>query len=140
MTASQSSLGSLTHALLRIGAGLLFMQHGAQKLFGVPGDGSPVELLSVYGLAGVLEFVGGAFVVLGLLTRPTSAILTVLMVVAFFMGHAGRGGFPIENGGELALLYAAVFAFLATNGPGAFSLDHRWTPFKSSGVQVFRRS
>ena len=116
-------------AALRIGAGLLFMQHGAQKLFGLlggaGGSGAPAELLSQYGLAGVLEFFGGALVVLGLLTRPVAAVLALLMVVAFGIGHAPQGGFPVENGGELALLYALVFAFLAAAGPGAWSLDGR---------------
>lgn len=116
-------------AALRVGAGLLFMQHGAQKLFGLlggaGGSGAPVELVSQMGLAGVLELFGGALLVLGLLTRPVAAVLAVLMVVAFAIAHAPQGGFPVENGGEMALLYALVFAFFAGSGPGAWSLDAR---------------
>lgn len=122
------TLAPIVHALLRVGAGLLFMQHGAQKVFGLlggaGGSGAPVELMSQLGLAGVLEFFGGALVVLGLFTRPVAAVLTALMVAAFFIGHATQGGFPIQNGGELALLYALVFAFLAGSGAGAWSLDN----------------
>lgn len=121
------TFATVTHAVLRIGAGLLFMQHGAQKLFGLlggaGGSGAPVELLSQYGLAGVLEFFGGAFVVLGLFTRPAAAVLALLMVVAYVIAHAPQGVVPIQNGGELALIYALVFTFLAGNGSGAWSLD-----------------
>ena len=117
----------VAHAALRIGAGLLFMQHGAQKLFGLlggaGGSGAPVELISQYGLAGVLEFLGGALVVVGLFTRPVAAVLTALMVAAYFIAHAPQAVFPVQNGGELALIYALVFAFLAGSGSGAWSLD-----------------
>ena len=115
------------HAILRIGAGLLFMQHGAQKLFGWLGAEAPVELVSQMGLAGILEFFGGLLIVLGLCTGPVAAILVVEMLAAYFLAHAPQGGFPIQNGGELALLYAFVFAYLATSGPGPWSIDERMT-------------
>ena len=114
-------------ALLRIGAGLLFMQHGAQKLFGllggVGGSGAPAELLSQLGIAGALEFFGGALIVLGLFTRLTAAVLALLMVIAYVIAHLPQGAIPVLNGGELALLYALVFTFLAGSGSGAWSLD-----------------
>ena len=119
-------LGSATHALLRIGAGLLFMQHGVQKLFGglggMDGNGASAELFSLMGLAGVLEFFGGLLVVLGLFTIPVAGLLTLQMLIAYFMAHASQALFPIQNGGELALLYALVFLFLAGRGPGPWSL------------------
>jgi putative oxidoreductase len=122
-------LGPITHAILRIGAGLLFMQHGAQKLFGwLGGFGAPgqtAELFSRFGLAGVLEFFGGLLIVLGLFTRPLATILFIEMLAAFFIAHAPQGGFPIENGGEVPLLFALVWLFLAGNGAGRYSLDHR---------------
>ncbi len=122
-----AKLGPALHALLRIGAGLLFMQHGAQKLFGwlggTDGSGGTAELISMYGLAGVLEFFGGALIVLGLFTRPVGALLAVQMAAAYFIAHFPQGGFPIQNGGELALLFALVFAFFAGNGPGPAALD-----------------
>ncbi len=124
---------STLQGILRIGAGLLFMQHGAQKLFGVLGGfggtpGGTAELFSLMGLAGVVEFFGGLLVVVGLMTRPVALVCAVQMVVAYFMAHQPQGGFPIQNGGELALLYAFVFAFLVTAGPGSFSLDQRLWP------------
>lgn len=115
-----------THALLRIGAGLLFMQHGAQKLFGwlggMGGSGASAELFSLMGLAGVLEFFGGLLVALGVFTVPVAGLLVLQMVVAYFMGHASQALFPIQNGGELALLYALVFLFLAGHGAGPWSV------------------
>ena len=124
-----AALAPAAQAVLRVGAGLLFMQHGAQKLFGllggVDGNGATVDLLSQFGLAGALELFGGALVVVGLLTRPVAAVLTALMVAAYFVAHAFQAAFPVVNGGELAVLYALVFAFLAAAGPGRWSLDGR---------------
>ncbi len=122
-------LGPYTHATLRIGAGLLFMQHGLQKRFGMFGgvgpNGGTVQLLSQFGLAGVLETFGGLLMVLGLLTRPVALLVALEMLVAFFQVHFPRGGFPIENGGEVPLLYMLVWLFFAGNGAGPFSLDSR---------------
>ncbi len=119
----------ITHAILRIGAGLLFMQHGAQKLFGLlggtDGAGGTAPLFSMFGLAGVLEFFGGLLIVLGLFTRPVAIVLVVEMLAAYVIAHMPQGGFPIQNGGELALFYAFVFAFLAANGSGPASLDQK---------------
>lgn len=117
-----ASLGGILHAVLRIGAGLLFMQHGAQKLFGLFG-GNQVELISQMGLAGVLEFFGGLLIALGLFTRPVAIILVIEMLWAYFQAHLPRGAMPIQNGGELALLFALVFAYIAAHGPGPASLD-----------------
>lgn len=117
-----------THALLRVGAGLLFAQHGAQKLFGWLGGfggepGATAPLFGLMGLAGVLELFGGVSIALGLFTRPVAAVLFVEMVAAFVKAHLPHGGAPIQNQGELALLYALVFAMLATAGAGPVSVD-----------------
>ena len=124
-----ASLAPATHALLRIGAGLLFMQHGLQKLFGMFGgmgpNGGTVTLMSQMGLAGVLECFGGLLIVLGLLTRPVALLLAVEMLVAFFQAHFPRGGFPIQNGGETPLLFMLVWLFFAGNGAGPASIDAR---------------
>lgn len=115
------------HVVLRIGAGLLFMQHGAQKLFGLlggmDGAGASAPIMSMMGAAGVLEFFGGLLIVLGLLTRPVALLLAGQMIVAYFMAHAPQGGLPVQNGGELALLFAFIFAFLASAGSGDWSID-----------------
>jgi putative oxidoreductase len=114
-------------ATLRIGAGLLFMQHGAQKLLGWFGgfgpDGGTAPLLSQMGLAGFLELVGGLLIVIGLLTRPVALILFVEMLWAYFQAHLPQGVVPIRNGGELALLYALVWLYFAGAGAGPASVD-----------------
>jgi putative oxidoreductase len=117
-------------AILRIGAGLLFMQHGLQKLFGLFGGfggtpGATAPLVSLMGLAGVLELGGGLLLVLGLFVRPVALILAAEMVVAFIQAHLPQGGMPVQNGGELALLYALIFLFLAARGAGPVSIDAR---------------
>lgn len=120
--AALSTLAPATHALLRVGTGLLFLQHGLMKLFGWFG-GTQVQLTSMMGVAGILEFVGGILLIVGLFTRPVAIILAGEMAVAYLIAHHPRGGWPIENEGELALLYALIFAYLATHGAGPYSVD-----------------
>lgn len=111
-------------SVLRIMAGLLILQHGTTKYLSFPqGPMSGASPLSLGGLAGVLELVGGALLVIGLFTRPVAFVLSGTMAVAYFVAHAGRGFFPILNGGELAALYCFVFLYLAAAGPGPFSID-----------------
>ena len=114
-------------SIMRIGVGLLFMQHGAQKLLGwfggVDGQGMTVELVSQIGLAGVLELFGGALIVVGLVTRLTAFLLSGQMLVAYLQAHMPQGGAPVQNGGELALLYSAIFLYLVAAGPGRWSVD-----------------
>lgn len=118
-----TALQRLALTALRIATGLLFMQHGAQKLFGWFGRGAVDDLVSQMGLAGVLEFWGGLLIVLGLLTRPVALVLFIEMVWAYLQVHAARGAAPIMNGGERALQYASVWLFLAVVGGGRFSID-----------------
>jgi len=110
--------------LLRIVAAILFMEHGAQKLLGFPPSdhGSP-ELLSLLGVAGILELVGGFFILIGLFTRPIALLLSGEMAVAYWMAHAPRSIYPALNGGDAAILYCFIFLYLAAAGPGAFSVD-----------------
>ena len=115
------------HDTLRIVAGYCFMLHGLQKLFGVLG-GQPVELISLLGLAALIEAIGGALIALGLFTRPAAFIASGEMAAAYFMGHVAREGqllFPVANRGESAVLFCFVFLYLASAGPGAWSLDAR---------------
>lgn len=111
------------YALLRIVAGLLFAVHGAQKLFGVPGDRSPVPLASLMGLAGIIEFVGGLMIAFGLFAAYAAFLASGQMAVAYFMSHAPRGPWPVLNQGELAALYCFVFLYIAANGSGIWSVD-----------------
>jgi putative oxidoreductase len=115
-------------SVLRMVTGLLFMLHGSQKLFGAPVETvkEPVALLSLLGLAGVLEFFGGLFILLGLLTRPVAFLLAGQMAVAYFLAHAPKGFWPILNRGELAILYCYIFLYLAAAGGGPWSLDRLW--------------
>jgi len=116
-----------TQGLLRIVAGLAFMQHGAQKLFGwlggMGGDGSSAQLVSQMGLAGMIEFFGGLLIALGLFTRVTAFIASGEMAFAYFLAHLPQGFWPILNRGELAVLYCFIFLYFAANGPGRFSVD-----------------
>ncbi len=112
-------------SVLRIVAGALFVAHGTQKLFGVPGHPfhAPVFAVSLMFAAGVLETFGGALMVLGLFTRPVAFVLSGEMAVAFFMQHYPGGPWPILNGGELAVLYCFLWLFFCVAGPGPISLD-----------------
>jgi putative oxidoreductase len=117
-----------TLTLLRVMAGLFFMQHGVQKMFGVLGGwrgepGLTAPLLSQNGLAGVLEVFGGLLFVLGLFTRPVAFILAGMMAVAYFQMHAPSGFWPILNRGELAALFCFVFFFFSARGAGPYSID-----------------
>jgi putative oxidoreductase len=110
-------------SVLRIMTALLFLQHGLMKLFGFPPSDFQPPLLSLFGLAGVLEVVGGLLLLVGLFTRPVAFILSGEMAVAYFMAHAPQGFFPIKNGGEVAILFCFVFLYLVFSGPGAWSID-----------------
>jgi putative oxidoreductase len=103
------------HRVLRVGAGLLFLCHGLQKLFGLFGgiSGGAVPLASRFGVAGVLEVAGGLLLVLGFFTRPVALVLAGEMIVAYVTAHLPRGAVPLRNGGEVALLYALIFVFFA---------------------------
>lgn len=110
------------YALLRIVAGFLFMFHGLQKLFGMFGAQS-VPLMSQAGLAGVIEFVGGLLVMIGLATGFAAFIASGEMAAAYFLAHQPQGGWPVENRGELAALYCFLFLYIATRGAGMWSVD-----------------
>jgi putative oxidoreductase len=117
-----------TYAVLRIVAGLLFACHGAQKLFGWLGGfaGQPeatAPLVSLMGLAGVLELFGGLLIAIGLFTRPMAFLCSGQMAVAYFMAHAPRGFWPVQNEGELAVVYAFLFLYVSARGAGLFSVD-----------------
>ena len=115
--------------ILRIVAALLFFLHGTSKLFGFPpfSMGALPEVGTLAWVAGVLEVVGGALLLVGLLSRVTAFILSGQMAVAYWMVHAPQSTFPSENGGELAILYCFIFLYIAAAGPGAWSIDNSRT-------------
>lgn len=109
----------------RVFAGVLLASHGAQKLLGAFGgipEGVPGFIVWT---AGPIELVGGALLAVGLLTRPTAFLMSGLMAFAYVLGHAGSAFWPIQNGGELAIVYGGLALYFAAQGPGAWALDSR---------------
>lgn len=121
----QSLLARFTpylYALLRIVAGLLFAQHGVQKLFGWLGGSGPVPVFSQFWVAGVVETFGGLAIALGAFTSPVAFVASGQMAVAYFQAHLPRGFWPIQNGGELSILFCFLFLYIASRGSGKWSL------------------
>ena len=110
------------YALLRIVAGFLFIFHGSQKLFDFPLE-FPYPMSPLMQAAGLIEVIGGAMIMLGLLSRPVAFICSGTMAVAYWMAHGMRDLFPILNGGELSALYCFIFLFIACKGSGIWSVD-----------------
>ena len=125
MLESLSRLQPLAHNAFRIAIGFMFWTHGGQKLFAWFGREEPVDLMTRYGVAGILEFGGGILIMLGLFTRPTAFILAGEMAVAYFWAHTlGQGSiWHWENRGELAAVFCFCFLLLSTIGGGTVSLD-----------------
>lgn len=110
------------YAALRIVAGLLFACHGAQKMFGAFG-GQQMPMGSLPGVAGIIELVAGLLIAIGLFGSIAAFISSGEMAAAYFMAHAPKAPLPIENGGELAVLYCFLFLYIAARGSGLWSVD-----------------
>ena len=114
-------------SVLRIVAAFLFIQFGTGKLFALPGPlmpgGGTVPVGSLPGIAGVLEVVGGALLLLGLFTRPVAFLVSGEMAIAYFHSHAPSGFWPVLNGGHPAVLVCFVWLYLCSAGPGPWGLD-----------------
>ena len=110
-------------SILRIMTALLFLEHGTMKLFGFPG-GHTAPLISLFGLAGVIELVGSLLLIVGLFTRPAAFVLAGEMAVAYFMVAAPHSFYPIINHGDEIILFCFVFLYVTTAGAGPWSLDH----------------
>ena len=121
------SLQPYALSVLRIVAGFTFTLHGLQKLFGMFGgmgaSGAKAQFFSMIWVAGFLEAFGGILILVGLFTVPVAFLLSGQMAVAYFMAHFPRGFWPLQNGGELAVLYCFLFLYLLASGPGPLSLD-----------------
>jgi putative oxidoreductase len=115
----------LALGILRIVTALVFIEHGGQKLFGFPPGEHPAVGFAggLMTVAGVLEFFGGILILLGLFTRPVAFVLSGMMAVAYWMAHAPQNPFPVNNGGDAAILYCFIFLYLVFAGPGSLSLD-----------------
>ena len=117
-------------SILRIVAGLLFLEHGMQKILHFPPMSAamaaaiPPNFVPIIMAAGVIELVGGALLVLGLFTRITAFVCSGQMAIAYWLVHVTRGGFfPSINGGDAAILFCFVFLFIAAAGPGPYALS-----------------
>jgi putative oxidoreductase len=119
-------LREIAYLLLRVVAGLLFLQAGGMKLFGwfggMPG-GAKIVLLSQTGAGGILEFFGGLAVLLGIFTGPVAFVLSGEMAVAYFQFHQPMGTWPVQNNGQPAVLFCFIFLYIAAAGGGPWSLD-----------------
>ena len=131
MTQNKTLAQYQPHALglLRIVTAYLFMVHGTTKLFQFPYIEmfANVPVTSMFGVAGIIELVGGLLMLLGLFTRPVAFILSGQMAAAYFIGHVADGGhvlMPILNSGELAVQWCFTFLFFFVVGSGAFALDN----------------
>ena len=114
-------------SVLRIIAAFVFMQFGSAKLVAIPAaimpGGGTAPLASLPGIAGSLELVGGAFLLLGLFTRPVAFLVSGEMAFAYFMGHAPQGFWPVLNQGSPAILFCYIWLYISSAGPGPWSLD-----------------
>jgi putative oxidoreductase len=113
-------------SILRIVSGAVFITFGTMKLFNVPPmppGQPPLELLSMTGIAGILEVFGGAAFTLGLFTRPVAFVLSGEMAAAYFIGHFPMGFWPSQNMGTPAILYCFVFLYFVFSGAGVWSID-----------------
>lgn len=124
MIGNLTRLAPHTLSLMRIMAALLLLQHGTTKVLGFPATQmTGVSLASMSGIAGIIELVGGALLLIGLFSRATAFILSGMTAVAYFLVHAPKDFYPLVNGGELAALYCFVFFYLVFAGPGPWSVD-----------------
>ena len=113
------------YALLRIVTGFLFLWHGMQKLLSIPVAAPPGISPFITFVAGPIELLGGALVMIGLLTSWAAFLCSGLMAAAYWMEHGTNGLLPIVNRGELAVLYCFVFLFISAHGPGVWSIEGR---------------
>ncbi len=123
MSAFMTRFERETYALLRIVTGFLFLCHGASKLFGFPVPPPAEAPAFVIYSAGSIELIGGALVLAGLFTRWAAFICSGTMAAAYWMAHGLNAPFPIENKGELAVIYCFVFLFISAKGAGIWSVD-----------------
>jgi len=115
---------SLILGITRIVAGLLFFEHGSQKLLGFPPGMSP-PMFSLFWCAGVIELAAGALIVLGLFSRCAAFIASGQMAFAYFIAHFPKSFFPAQNGGDAAILLCFIFLYLAAAGPGSLAINNK---------------
>lgn len=129
-------------SIMRIMSSLLFIAHGTQKLFNFPARPTPegvtapaIELFSLIGAAGMLEFFGGLLLLIGFATRPVAFILSGMMAVAYFIAHHPRTFYPVNNGGDAAILFCFIFLFLFFAGGGPLSIDNMFAKRRAEAAK-----
>lgn len=129
-------------SVLRIVTGMLFFEHGLQKVFDFPPAATPVPYhpLSLFGLAGMIETFGGLLILIGLFTRPLAFLASGEMAVAYFKVHIERSFFPINNRGDNVVLFCFVMLYLAFAGGGVWGLDHWLAMRRRAGDSTSRAS
>ncbi len=134
MSARFSSYAPAMLSILRIVAALIFLEHGTQKLLGFPPGGppNPPAAMTLLWFAGMIEMIPGALLALGLYTRTAAFLAAGEMAFAYWIGHAPHGFFPVDNGGDAAILYCFVFLYVLCAGPGPWSLDAMLGPRQSA--------
>ena len=140
MTSSESSSSpwpSRAQSVLRIVTGMLFFEHGLQKIFDLPHAATPVPYhpMSLLGVAGVIETIGGFLILIGLFTRPAALLASGEMAVAYFKVHIHRSFFPINNRGDNVVLFCFVMLFLAFAGGGVWAIDY-WLARCRRGIEA----
>ena len=115
-------------SVLRIVTALLFFEHGTSKILGFPASHMNPPLLSLAGIAGFFEFFGSALLLVGFLSRPVAFLLAGEMAFAYFIAHMPKSFFPLQNGGDSAVLFCFVFLYLFFAGPGPWSIDAKVRP------------
>ena len=127
-------------SVLRIIVAFLFIQHGTAKWFAFPAammpGGGVVPVGSLFWFAALIETLGGTLLLVGLFTRPVAFILAGEMAAAYFIGHAGRGFWPLLNQGEPAVFFCFTFLYFSAAGPGSWSLDALRAGRRASVVPV----
>jgi putative oxidoreductase len=119
-----ASWSGTSHALLRVVAGLIFLQHGTAKLLGFPHIDWPADFpQAMIIVTGLFDLIGGALIIIGWKTRLVAFILSGFMAVAYFIGHMPQGFFPMINMGEAAILLCFIYLYFATVGAGPYSVD-----------------
>lgn len=110
-------------SVTRIVVGLLFLEHGTQKHLFFPPGGNHPALTTLSGAAGAFEILCGGLIAIGLFTRPAAFLASGVMAFAYFLAHAPRGFYPVNNGGDGAILYCFVFLYLVFAGGGPLGVD-----------------
>jgi putative oxidoreductase len=113
-------------SVLRIVTGLIFLEHGTQKFLSFPAGrmaGGGLAFDTPASFAGIVELAAGLLIAFGLFTRPAAFLASGTMAVAYWIAHAPQNAFPVNNGGDAAILYCFVFLYFAFAGPGPWSLD-----------------